>query len=226
MKRLLTPVALAIVLLPMTACDWKKVERPLVAAGYNFHIGTLAAVKTAKAVHDCKNPGGDTAKYRKFLIAIQRADKTGQAFSLQIDRTVEINPQSKADLLASADTYLAELDQVIATFDPANIKGREAVLVIRSLAVAFKLSISIIQVPKPTAAVKADLTASKDKAVKGATAADANNTVCLIDALGVISADFAANVIAQKGMDAAGLRSQRDVKFKDVQDLIAAELNK
>jgi hypothetical protein len=209
-----------------SACDWKKAERPLTAAGYNFHIGTLAAVKTAKAVHDCKNAGGETVKYKAFLNAVQRADSVGQAFSLQIDRTVEINPQSKADLLAAADSYLAELDKTIATIDPANVKLREGILIVRSTAVAFKLAISVISVPKPTAKVSADLSETKDKAVKGAAAADANTTVCLIDAIGVISADFAADVLGQKGLDAAALRTQRDVKFNAVQALIAAELAK
>ena len=210
----------------VAACDWKKAERPLTAAGYNFHVGTLAAVKTAKAVHDCKNVGGDGVKYRNFLVAIQRADNVGQAFALQIDRTVEINPQSKADLLIAADSYLAELDKTIATIDPANIKAREAVLIIRSTATAFKLAISVISVPKPTAKVSADLSEAKDKAAKGATAADTNTTVCLIDAIGVITADFAADLLAQKGLDAVTLRSQRELKFNAVQTLITGELAK
>jgi len=209
-----------------TACDWKKAERPLVSAGYNFQITDLATAKVIAAVKTYK-PGSisnDTA--RKYFNALQKTSQIGQGFSLAIDQTVEINPQSKVQLLAEADRYLAQVDATIAVIDPADTKIREWLLVARATASAFKIAIAATKVVTPTARVIADVSKAKTTAVATAGSRDINDTVNLINALGAISADFSADVLAQKGLDAAALRTQRDAKYQAVQSFISAELAK
>lgn len=215
-------------ILPATqACDWKKSERPLVSAGYNFQITDLATAKVISAVKTYK-PGSissDTA--RKYFNALQKTSQVGQNFSLAIDRTVEVNPQTKGQLLDEATRYIDQVDAAVAVIDPADVRIRQWFLVARALASSFKLAVSAIEVPTPTAKVIADV--SKAKATATANVAgsrDINDTVNLINALGAISADFSADVLAQKGLDAAALRTQRDVKYQAVQTFISAELAK
>lgn len=214
-------------ILPVTqACDWKKAERPLVSAGYNFQITDLATAKVIAAVKTYK-PGSisnDTA--RKYFNALQKTSQIGQGFSIAIDQTVEINPQSKVQLLAEADRYLAQVDATIAVIDPADTRIREWLLVARATASAFKIAIAATQVVTPTAKVIADVSKAKATAVTTAGTRDISDTVNLINALGAISADFSADVLAQKGLDAAALRTQRDIKYQAVQSFISAELAK
>lgn len=210
----------------LTACDWKKAERPLVSAGYNFQITDLATAKVIAAIKTYK-PGSisnDTA--RKYFNALQKTSQIGQGFSLAIDQTTEINPQTKVQLLTEADRYLAQVDATIAVIDPADTKIREWLLVARATASAFKIAIAATQVTTPTAKVIADVSKAKTTAVATAGNRDINDTVNLINALGAISADFSADVLAQKGLDAAALRTQRDVKYQAVQTFISAELAK
>lgn len=222
-----TSLFLAVLLIPAfsSGCDWKKAERPLVSAGYNFQISILAASQTTGAIHLYK-PGAITNdSARSLFTALQKTSEIGQGFSQKIDQTIEVNPQTKGQLIAEADRFLGQVDATIALVNPSETKLRNAILVIRELAAAFKISIAAIEVATPTQKVLADVTKAKSTAVTSGTR-DINDTVALINALGIVSADFTANVLAQKGLDAAGLRSQRDVKFQAVQSYLSAELAK
>ncbi len=214
--------------LTATACDWGKAERPLVAAGYNFQIGILATAKVTGAVRQFKPGSLSPEKAREFLIALQKTSQVGQSFSQAIDQTIEINPQTKSALLGEADRYLAEVDKTIGVLAPGETEIRSWLLVVRAGASAFKIAIASIEVPTPTAKVKANVANAvkqSERALK-TRSRDVNDTVMLIDALGVISADFTADVLAQKGLDAATLRTQRDVKYQAAQSFITEELRK
>lgn len=209
-----------------TACNFKKVERPLTSGGYNFQISILAAARTTGAVREFKPGSIKDDKARALFDSLAKTSQVGQGFSLAIDKTVEVNPQSKVALLDEAERYLKQVDSTIALIDPSNTQLRNGLLVVREIAVAFKLSIAAIEVTTPTEKVLADVTKAKGVAVSTSGSRDINDTVALVNALGVISADFAADVVAQKGLDTASLRSLRDAKYNAVQSFIASELAK
>lgn len=207
-----------------SGCHWKKSERPLVSAGYNFQIGILATAKVTAAVRMYKPGSLSPEKAHSFLSSLQKTSQVGQGFSLAIDQTIEINPQTKSQLLGEADRYLAQIDATVAILDPSQTTIREWLLVVRAAASAFKVAIAAIEVPTPTVKVKAAAEKALKQSSKAAGSRDINDTVNLINALGGISADFTADVLAQKGLDAAALRVQRDVKYQAVQAFIATEL--
>jgi len=208
------------------ACNFKKVERPLTSAGYNFQITILAAARTTGAIRELKPGSIQDDKARTLFESLQKTSQIGQGFSQAIDKTVEVNPQSKVALLDEAERYLKQVDSTIALIDSSNTRLRNGLLVVREIAVAFKLSIAAIEITTPTQKVLADVTKAKGIAVTTSGTRDINDTVALVNALGVISADFAADVVAQKGLDVAALRSLRDAKYNAVQSYIAEQLAK
>lgn len=210
--------------LNLVACDWKKAERPLTAAGYNFQIGILAASRVVVAVNFYTPGALSNPTKESVLTALKQTSDIGQDFSRQIDATVEINPQSKAQLLAVADLYLGQIDATIAKLAPEETQVRGWLLIIRSTASAFRLAIATAEESTTPKQLKAKLNEAGEKASRAAAYRSAQDTANLITALGNIASDFTADIAAQKGADALLLREMRDKKYNAVQEYISTQL--
>lgn len=210
--------------LNLVACDWKKAERPLTAAGYNFQIGILAASRVVVAVNTYAPNTLSNPTKEEVLKALKSTSDIGQDFARQIDATVEINPQSKAQLLAEADRYLGQIDATIAKLHPEETRVRGWLLIIRSTASAFRLAIATAEESTTPKQLKAKLNEAGETASRAAAYRSAQDTANLITAMGNIASDFTADIAAQKGADALLLREMRDKKYNAVQEYISTQL--
>lgn len=206
-----------------TACDWKKAERPLVATGYNVQNSLLAAGQAAQASYDCKVQLGqpaDKAKLDAFKSSIKEFSNQTEAWNKKLDEIVELNPQSKVELLAATNVLAGQVGKTLGAVLPGDTKTQEYVLIVQSLISAAQITIAAVDVSKPVAIakVKTKIDEAANKAIK-ATSRDNTLTVCLIDKVGVIASAFTANTLAQKGLDVAALRALRIQRFNEVQGL-------
>ncbi len=212
---LATIVALNTVLLS-AACDWGKSARPLTAIGYNAQSGLLAAGRTLKAIAECKG----TPVNGEQLAAIKRTSTIIEQWSKKIDETVEINPQTKVELINLTDGVTAEIAKTFALLKAGDTQLQERLLVVRALIAAAKITIAALDVSKPKAprsvSVKTD-EAAKQAVKAGARGSEQN--ICVIDKLGVIASEFTGDILAQKGMDAAALKTLRTQQHDFIQAL-------
>lgn len=220
MKRKITSLALAalILLAPLsqTACDWGKVTRPLTAVGYNVQTGLLAAGRVVKEIAGCKAEPVNGAQ----LAAIKETSQVVEQWSKKIDETVEINPQTKVELITLTDGVIAEIGKTFALLKPGDVQLQERLLVVRALVASAKITIAALDVSKPQAprSVNVNVEEASKQAVK-AGAKNAEQNICIIDKMGAIASQFAGDVLVQKGLDAAALKNLRGQQYDSVQAL-------
>lgn len=217
-------VALITFALIGSACDFGKAKRPLTAAGYNFQVGILHTARVIVAVNFYAPDTLSNQTKQDVLTALKNTSEIGQDFARQIDQTVEINPQTKAQLLAEADRYLGQVDATIAKLSPNETRVRGWLLIIRSTASAFRLAIATADEKTTPKQLQAKLNEAAGNAQKAMARRSPADTANLITALGNIASDFTADIAAQKGADALLLRELRDKKFNAVQEYIASQL--
>lgn len=210
--------------LNLVACDWKKAERPLTAAGYNFQIGILAASKVVVAVNTYAPSTLDDNSKKNVLTDLKQASDVAHDFAVKVDETTEINPQTKVQLLAEIRRYLDQIDLTIAKLAPDETRVREWLLVLRSTASAFQLVLANTSGNTTPKQLKAKLQDAGEKANRAMAYRSAQDKADLITALGHIASDFAADVAAQKGLDTFALRDLRNKRYNDVQTFISAQL--
>lgn len=220
MKRKITPFALIALLtlgsLSQTACDWGKASRPLTAVGYNVQTALLAAGKVVKEIAGCKAVPVNGQQ----LNSIKRTSQLVEQWSKKIDETVEINPQTKVELINLTDGLIAEVGKTFALLKPGDVQLQERLLVVRALVSAAKISIAALDTVKPVAprAVKVKVDEAGKQATKAA-AKNAEQNICIINKMGDIASQFAGDVLVQKGLDAAALKTLRVQQFDSVQAL-------
>lgn len=200
-----------------TACDWGKAERPLNAIGYNIQAALLATGKAVNVLDNCNpNSGG----HADFKTSLKKTSQVTEDWSNRIDGLIEINAQTKVELIGLTDGLIVEVGRTLALLKPNDAKIQERVLVALAFAQAAKVAVAAIDTTKPVSAkdVKAKLKDAADKSLKAGTR-DATQTICVVDGLGVVVSDYTADILAQKGLDAAALRDLRKVKFNAVQAL-------
>lgn len=200
----------------LAACDWGKASRPLTAVGYNVQTALLAAGRTVKEIAGCKAIPVDA----KQLSAIKRTSQIVEQWSKKIDETVEINPQTKVELITLTDGVIAEIGKTFALLKPGDVQFQERLLVVRALVASAKITIAALDVTKPVA--PREVNVKTDEAAKQAVKAGAKNAeqnICIIDKMGAIASQFAGDVLVQKGLDAAALKNLRGQQFDSVQAL-------
>lgn len=201
-----------------TACPKGKTERPLVAFGYNYQIGLLLGLRTGFAFNTYAPDRLSDQKWSELKNLLKRLSRAGQDLSVLIDRTIEINPTTKLELLNEVERYLAQIDRTALDFLPdGEIRAEVSRIVgiIRDVAVAVKIAIAAIDINTPVVKAQADFAAAAQKAGQRSQSRAINTA--LVEALGRAAGEFAADIQAQKGMDVSSLRSLRDAKFAQVQ---------
>lgn len=235
---------LAVIILPLFGfgkCNVQKVERPLVAAGYNLQISFHAAARVLKAYRDNKPEEFSEAEYVGALQLIDKLSEGGQTLSLTIDQTVEINPTTKAQLVAEIKKYVAATGGVDLLFIK-NPKVRAStekwLLIVDLVADSILLTVSNISVPTEVVKVNADVTKAAKAADVNIAEGETNSTQArarraraaedsdtrLIRDLGAAASMYAADLKLQSGFAAADLRKLRDKARADLHDFILQEL--
>lgn len=213
---LLLTVCLLASSLALTGCDWNKATRPLNTIGYNVQVALLAAGRAAKEVSTCNAKPAPTA----LLDSLKKTSLVAEDWSKRIDGLIEINPQTKVELINLTDSLAAQLASTLALLRPDDVKLQERLLIVRAFIAAASLTIATLDVTRPvsTASVKVKVKDAADKSVKAGTR-DANQTICVVNALGDVASKYTADVLAQKGLDTASLHNLRLKKFSEVQAL-------
>ena len=219
MKRKITSLALVALLCFVSiqaTCDWGKANRPLTAVGYNVQTALLAAGRVVKGLAECNSAPVNVAQ----LDAIKSVSRIAEQWSQKIDETIEINPQTKVELINLTDGLIAEVGKTFALLKPGDIQLQERLLVVRAAINAAKITIAALDVAKPIAprSVKVNLDESAKHAAK-AGAKSAEQNICVINKLGDIASQFAGDVLVQKGLDAAALKNLRVQQHDSVQKL-------
>jgi hypothetical protein len=198
-----------------TACEWGKVSRPLTAIGYNVQTALLAAGRTVRALAECK--GGQVDGQ---IQAIKRVSVVTEQWSKKIDETIEINPQTKVELLGLTDSVVAEIGKTFALLKPDDTQLQQRLLVARAAISAARVTIAAIDVSQPQTprSVKVNMEEATKQAAK-AGAKNAEQNICVIDKLGVIASEFTGDILAQKGLDVAALKTLRIQQHDFIQAL-------
>lgn len=198
------------------ACDWGKAARPLTAIGYNVQTGLLAAGRVVKEIAGCKGQATNAGQ----LNAIKQTSRIVEQWSKKIDETIEINPQTKVELINLTDDVLAEIGKTFALLNPGDVQLQERLLVVRALVASAKITIAALDVTTPKA--PRSINVNVEEASKQATKANARNAeqnICIIDKMGVIASQFTGDILVQKGLDAAALKNLRGQQFDSMQAL-------
>lgn len=226
MKKLIVSVV-SLCLFVTALSAWKcspQESVPLAQAGYQVQVYAHASAKTANAFHTYRHDKFGNTDYANLLAQIDRASELGERLFQRIDDTPVLTPENKWALLDEVDKWALLLDGIIADglFKGLPQELRNSILVFRSVAAAVKLAVASIQTAQAAKDVPVKLdkvNADAQRATRGIGQTDAD----LIQRLGQIVAETAAEVLAAKGMPVEHIRASRTAKREALHAYILSE---
>lgn len=200
---------------------------PLANVGYQVQVYSHAAAKTGNAFNMYAPDQLQNGTYGKYLRAIDVTSEMGERLFKRIDETPVITPSNKWSFFDDADKWAVAIDGIIADglFGTIPKEYRDSILLFRTTASAVKLAISSIKTATPTkeVLVKTDKVNAEAKKLARGMGTDTN---ALVQRLGQIVAETAAEVLVVQGMELTNIRDSRTSKREAVRAYIQAELKR
>jgi len=208
--------------------DPANLERNIVAAGYDLHLGFEAGAKSAKAFNSRGRLGDE--KYKAVVSKMSGLTEAAQRFNLRLDEIPQITPENKQQVIDLIDGFLADIDGVIAdnlivdADKDTQSQVRRWLFVARSVGQGIKVAVAAVSKPTPTEKVLIDQGSIKSAASKARSRDFTDNDAALVQDLINISTDFLVDVLAQRGETVDTLRTWRNDLYATLKSFYAAEL--
>ena len=208
--------------------DPANLERNIVAAGYDLHLGFEAGAKSAKAF----NSRGrlSDAKYKTVISKMSGLTEAAQRFNLRLDTIPQITPENKQEVIQLIDGFLADVDGVIAdnliveADADTQSQVRRWLFVARSVGQGIKVAVAAVNKPTPTEKVLIGKESIKGASDKARSRDFTDNDAALVQDLVNISTDFLVDVLAQRGQTIDTLRTWRNDLYATLKTFYAGEL--
>lgn len=208
--------------------DPAVLERNIVAAGYDLHLGFEAGAKSAKAF----NTRGRLAdaKYKAVISKMSGLTEAAQRFNLRLDTIPQITPENKQEVITLIDGFLVDIDGVIAdnliveADADTQSQVRRWLFVARSVGQGIKVAVAAVQKPTETSKVLIGKESIKGASDKARSRDFTDNDAALVQDLVNISTDFLVDVLAQRGQTINTLRTWRNDLYNTLKAFYAGEL--
>jgi hypothetical protein len=208
--------------------DPQSLERNIVAAGYDVHLGFEAAANSAKAF----NARGRLAdeKYKTVITKLSGLTEAAQRFNLRLDQIPQITPGNKQEVIDLIDGFLADVDSVVAdelivdADKDTQSQVRRWIFVARAVGQGIKVAVAAVQQPTEPAKVLIDPASIKGASDKARSRDFTDNDAALVQDLINISTDFLVDVLAQRGQSIETIRTWRNDLYNTLKAFYAAEL--
>lgn len=208
--------------------DPQSLERNIVAAGYDVHLGFEAAASSAKAF----NARGRLAdeKYKTVITKLSGLTEAAQRFNLRLDQIPQITPGNKQEVIDLIDGFLADVDSVVAdeliidADKDTQSQVRRWIFVARAVGQGIRVAVAAVQQPTELTKVLIAKDSIKNASDKARSRDFTDNDATLVQDLIKISTDFLVDVLAQRGQSIETIRTWRNDLYNTLKAFYAAEL--